>query len=54
MDATKPTAIRKDRMAINMRMAENPDELQNAKILRFDGAKSWKDVGTCVLKEPWW
>jgi hypothetical protein len=43
-----------DRMAINMRMADNPGQLANLKILRFDGAKSWKDVGTCTLTEPWW
>lgn len=43
-----------DRMAINMRLAENPDELAGIKILRFDGAKSWKDVGSCRLTDPWW
>jgi len=42
------------RMAINMRMVENPDDLAGMKILRFDGAKSWKDVGICKLNDPWW
>ncbi len=43
-----------DRMGINVRLLENPDVLANIKILRFDGAKTWSDVGTCTLKEPWW
>lgn len=43
-----------DRMAINVRQPDNPDVLTNIKILRFDGAKTWSDVGTCTLKEPWW
>ena len=43
-----------DRMGVNLRHLENPDVLDNIKIMRFDGAKTWSDVGTVELKEPWW
>jgi hypothetical protein len=43
-----------DRLGINMRMAENPGLLANIKVLRFDGAESWKDVGSHVLRRPAW
>ncbi len=43
-----------DRLGVNLRMADEPDVLANLKILRFDGAKTWRDVGTCTLKDPWW
>jgi hypothetical protein len=43
-----------DRMGINLRLLDDPDVLAGIKILRFDGAKTWSDVGTCTLKEPWW
>ena len=41
-------------MGINMRMVADPDILTNIKVLRFDGASSWKDVGTHTLRQPWW
>ena len=43
-----------DRLGINMRMVEDPAMLANIKVLRFDGAKRWKDVGTHVLRRPAW
>ena len=52
----RPVASRgaTDRLGINLRLVEDPDALAGMKILRFDGAKTWRDVGTCTLKEPWW
>jgi len=42
------------RLGVNMRMLDDPDALAHIKVLRFDGAVSWKDVGTYILKRPWW
>ena len=50
----KKSAGATDRVGINMRMVEDPDRLAKIKVLRFDGAQSWKDVGTHVLRQPWW
>jgi hypothetical protein len=44
----------KDRLGVNLRMVDDPDALAGLKILRFDGAKTWRDVGICKLDEPWW
>lgn len=43
-----------DRMGVNMRMAEDPALLAGITIRRFDGAVSWKDVGTRQLRQPSW
>ena len=43
-----------DRLGINMRHIENPDALENIRVQIFDGAKSWRDVGTRKLTQPWW
>ena len=43
-----------DRLGVNLRMADKPDVLASLRILRFDGASTWRDVGTCMLKDPWW
>ncbi len=43
-----------DRMGVNMRMADDPGLLTNLRILRFDGARSWKDVATRKLTQPSW
>lgn len=43
-----------DRMGVNMRMAEDPALLASITIRRFDGAVSWKDVGTHRLRQPSW
>lgn len=43
-----------DRMAVNMRMAENPERLANILVRRFDGAVSWKDLRPHRLKQPAW
>jgi hypothetical protein len=43
-----------DRLGINMRLIEDPDTLKNIRVQRFDGAKSWTDVASCRLTQPWW
>jgi len=50
----KPARSAANRLAVNMRMLDDPGALANIKVLRFDGAVSWKDVGTHTLKQPWW
>ncbi len=43
-----------DRIGINMRLIENPDDLANIRVHRFDGAKTWRTVKYCRLVEPQW
>lgn len=43
-----------DRLAINMRLLDDPDSIAGIEVRRFDGARSWETVGTCILEQPWW
>ena len=43
-----------DRVGINMRLIENPDDLANIQIRRFDGARTWQTAAYCTLAEPHW
>ncbi len=44
----------KDRIGINMRLIENPEDLANIRVHRFDGAKTWQTVKYCKLVDPQW
>lgn len=45
---------RKDRIGINMRLIENPDDLANTRVNRFDGAQTWRTAGYRTLAELQW
>jgi hypothetical protein len=43
-----------DRVGVNMRLVENPDEFVNIKLHRFDGATTWRTLKSHTLVEPRW
>jgi len=45
---------KKDRVGINLRLIDNPADLANIRVHRFDGARSWRTVEYCTLADPQW
>jgi hypothetical protein len=43
-----------DRVGINMRLIDRPEQLANARVHRFDGARTWRTVKYCTLLDPQW
>ena len=44
----------RERIGVNMRLADDPAALANIQVRRFDGARTWRTAATCTLAEPEW